>query len=61
MLAGERRVSIVVVVYVDTGVRFLPGRIVSTPGAIAAFGAAGEDMAAYLERHLHGGLGRRQP
>lgn len=44
-LAGDRTVSIVVVVYVDRGLRFLPCRIASSPGAVAAFLISGEDMA----------------
>jgi hypothetical protein len=47
----------VVVVYVDAGTKFLPGDMVATPGAIAAFQATGENMCDFLERHLHGDWG----
>lgn len=33
-------------------VRFSPGRVVATPGAVHAFQNSGEDACAYLLRHL---------
>ena len=36
---------------------FSPGRIVATPGAMAAFEEAGENPAPYLLRHLTGDWG----
>jgi hypothetical protein len=38
-------------------VKFRPGRIVSTPGALAAMEQAGENPASFLERHLRGDWG----
>ena len=38
-------------------VRFSLGRVVATPGALAAFGEAGETPTAYLDRHVRGDWG----
>ena len=32
--------------------RFNPGKVVATPGALAAFEASGESLLANLQRHL---------
>ena len=37
--------------------RFAPGRIVATPGALKAMAAAGLEPAALLDRHLNGDFG----
>lgn len=37
--------------------KFQPGQIVATPGALDALKAAGEDALDYLERHLSGDWG----
>ena len=39
------------------GIKFEPGRIVATPGALEAFRASGDDPLAYLARHLAGDWG----
>jgi hypothetical protein len=39
------------------GVRFSPGNVVATPGALAAFSASGDDILAYLIRHITGDWG----
>jgi len=38
-------------------VKFQPGQIVATPGALEAFRASGESPLAFLERHLAGDWG----
>jgi hypothetical protein len=38
-------------------VKFDPGRIVATPGALAAFEASGEEPLAFLLRHVEGDWG----
>jgi hypothetical protein len=37
--------------------RFIPGQVVATPGALAAFEASGESLSDYLARHLSGDWG----
>jgi len=37
--------------------KFQPGRIVATPGALAALEASGDDPMAYLVRHIAGDWG----
>ena len=37
--------------------KFQPGQIVATPGALEAFEASGESPLAFLERHLAGDWG----
>ena len=37
--------------------RFNPGRVVATPGALAALEASGESLSDYLTRHLSGDWG----
>jgi hypothetical protein len=37
--------------------KFQPGRIVATPGALAALEASGEAPFGYLARHIHGDWG----
>jgi hypothetical protein len=37
--------------------KFQPGRIVATPGALAALEASGEAPVGYLARHIAGGWG----
>ena len=37
--------------------RFNPGRVVATPGALAAIGVSGESLFDYLTRHLSGDWG----
>jgi hypothetical protein len=37
--------------------RFQPGQIVATPGALEAFEASGESPLAFLQRHLAGDWG----
>ena len=34
--------------------RFNPGRVVATPGALAAIGVSGDDLSTYLARHQSG-------
>jgi hypothetical protein len=41
--------------------KFQPGQIVATPGALVAFEASGEDVLDYLERHLAGDWGDLSP
>jgi hypothetical protein len=38
-------------------VKFHPGQIVATPGALAALSASGENVLDYFERHLAGDWG----
>jgi hypothetical protein len=40
-----------------SGIRFAPGSVVATPGALEAFRASGDDPLAYLTRHLAGDWG----
>lgn len=40
-----------------SGVRFSPGSVVATPGALEAFRASGDDPLAYMARHLSGDWG----
>jgi hypothetical protein len=40
-----------------SGIRFSPGSIVATPGALAALQASGDDPIAYLVRHVAGDWG----
>jgi hypothetical protein len=40
-----------------SGIKFGPGSVVATPGALEAFRAAGDDPLAYLIRHLAGDWG----
>lgn len=40
-----------------SGIKFSLGSIVATPGAFAAFEASGDDVMAYLIRHLSGDWG----
>jgi hypothetical protein len=40
-----------------SGIKFSPGSIVATPGALEAFRASGESPLAFLERHLAGDWG----
>lgn len=40
-----------------SGIKFSPGSIVATPGALEAFRAAGESPLTFLERHLAGDWG----
>jgi hypothetical protein len=37
-----------------SGIKFEPGQIVATPGALEAFRASGDDPLAYLVRHIAG-------
>ena len=37
--------------------RFNPGRVVATPGALAAIGVSGDDLSTYLARHQSGDWG----
>ena len=39
------------------GIKFSPGRIVATPGALAALEASGEAPVPYLARHIAGDWG----
>jgi hypothetical protein len=39
------------------GVKFSPGQVVTTPGALEAFRASGDDFLAYLIRHIAGDWG----
>jgi hypothetical protein len=41
--------------------KFEPGRIVATPGALAAMQEAGDDPASFLTRHLSGDWGELDP
>lgn len=41
--------------------RFPPGSVVATPGALGAFRAAGDDPLGYLVRHLAGDWGEIDP
>jgi hypothetical protein len=41
--------------------KFHPGHIVATPGALDALSASGEDVLDYLERHLAGDWGDISP
>ena len=40
-----------------SGIKFEPGQIVATPGALEAFRASGDDPLAYLVRHIAGEWG----
>ena len=40
-----------------SGIKFEPGRIVATPGALEAFRASGDDPLPFLQRHLAGDWG----
>jgi len=40
-----------------SGIRFSPGSIVATPGALAELEASGDDPLAYLVRHIAGDWG----
>lgn len=40
-----------------SGIKFSPGSIVATPGALAALEASGADPMAYLVRHIAGDWG----
>jgi len=40
-----------------SGIKFSPGSIVATPGALAALEASGDDLMAYLVRHIAGDWG----
>ena len=40
-----------------SGIKFEPGQIVATPGALAAFEASGEEPLTFLQRHLSGDWG----
>jgi hypothetical protein len=40
-----------------SGIKFEPGQIVATPGALEEFRASGEDPLTYLVRHLNGDWG----
>ena len=40
-----------------SGVKFSPGSVVATPGALEAFKASGDDPMAYLVRHVAGDWG----
>ncbi len=40
-----------------SGIKFSPGSIVATPGALAALEASGDDPTAYLVRHIAGDWG----
>ena len=41
--------------------KFDPGQIVATPGALAAFEASGEEPLAFLLRHVEGDWGELSP
>jgi hypothetical protein len=41
--------------------KFEPGQIVATPGALAAFEASGEEPLAFLLRHVEGDWGELSP
>ena len=40
-----------------SGMKFSPGSVVATPGALEAFRASGESPLTFLERHLAGDWG----
>jgi len=40
-----------------SGIRFSPGSVVATPGALEALRASGDDPLAYLVRHIAGDWG----
>jgi hypothetical protein len=40
-----------------SGVKFSPGNVVATPGALEALRASGDDPLAYVVRHLAGDWG----
>jgi hypothetical protein len=40
-----------------SGIKFSPGTVVATPGALAAFQASGDDPLAFLVRHVAGDWG----
>ncbi len=40
-----------------SGIKFEPGQIIATPGALEAFRASGDDPLAYLIRHVAGDWG----
>lgn len=40
-----------------SGIKFSPGNVVATPGALEAFRASGDDPLAYVIRHLAGDWG----
>ena len=40
-----------------SGIKFSPGSIVATPGALEAFRASGEEPLPFLQRHLAGDWG----
>jgi len=40
-----------------SGIKFEPGRIAATPGALKAFRASGDDPLVYLSRHIAGDWG----
>lgn len=44
-----------------SGPKFVPGRTIATPGALAAFQISGDDPLAYLIRHLAGDWGELSP
>ena len=44
-----------------SGIRFAPGSVVATPGALAAFRASGDAPLPYLMRHLAGDWGEIDP
>jgi hypothetical protein len=39
------------------GIKFFPGQIVATPGALEAFRVSGESLLTFLQRHLAGDWG----
>jgi hypothetical protein len=40
-----------------SGIKFSPGSVVATPGALEAFRASGEEPLPFLQRHLTGDTG----
>lgn len=40
-----------------SGIKFSPGSVVATPGALEAFRASGEEPLPFLQRHLTGDWG----
>lgn len=40
-----------------SGIKFSPGTVVATPGALAAFQASGDDPLAFLVKHISGDWG----
>jgi hypothetical protein len=40
-----------------SGIKFSPGSIYATPGVLEAFSASGDDILAYLVRHVAGDWG----